>query len=94
MDDISVPAEAEPTSTPEVDEPIASTPAEGGSVEGGAADISPADPAPAKSPVDLSVLEKIEAELAAVERALVKIDEGVYEGFDGIEDISAPSAAG
>ena len=34
---------------------------------------------------DLAVLEKIEGELFAVERALEQIDEGVYEGFEGLE---------
>ena len=33
---------------------------------------------------DLAVLEKIEAELFAVERALEQIDEGVYDGFAGL----------
>lgn len=35
---------------------------------------------------DLAVLEKIEGELFAVERALEQIDQGVYEGFAGLED--------
>lgn len=39
-----------------------------------------ADPAP-----DLSVLERIEGELFAVERALEQIDQGVYEGFAGLD---------
>jgi len=30
-------------------------------------------------------LERIEGELFAVERALLQIDEGVYEGFVGLE---------
>lgn len=34
--------------------------------------------------VDVSVLEQIEHELDAVERALEQIDEGVYEGFAGV----------
>jgi hypothetical protein len=38
---------------------------------------------------DLSALERVEAELFAVERALEQIDEGVYSGFDGLP---APSA--
>lgn len=38
---------------------------------------------------DLAALERIEGELFAVERALVQIDEGVYEGFVGLEP-SAP----
>jgi hypothetical protein len=33
---------------------------------------------------DLAVLETIEAELFAVERALELIDEGVYDGFAGL----------
>ena len=37
---------------------------------------------------DLAVLEKIEGELFAVERALEQIDEGVYEGFAGLEEPS------
>jgi len=32
------------------------------------------------------VLEKIEGELFAVERALEQVDQGVYEGFAGLED--------
>ena len=32
------------------------------------------------------MLEKIEGELFAVERALEQIDQGVYEGFAGLED--------
>ena len=35
---------------------------------------------------DLAVLERIEGELFAVERALEQIDQGVYEGFAGLED--------
>ena len=42
-----------------------------------------ANPEPAP---DLAVLEKIEGELFAVERALEQIDQGVYEGFAGLED--------
>ena len=34
---------------------------------------------------DLAALERIEGELFAVERALVQIDEGVYEGFVGLD---------
>ncbi|MEO7573808.1 MAG: hypothetical protein ABIX10_15365 [Acidimicrobiales bacterium] len=34
---------------------------------------------------DLAVLERIEGELFDVERALVQVDEGVYEGFEGLE---------
>jgi hypothetical protein len=40
---------------------------------------------------DLAALERIEAELYAVERALERIDEGVYSGFDGLPE---PSASG
>jgi hypothetical protein len=42
---------------------------------------SAADDAP-----DLAVLERIEGELFAVERALEQIDDGVYEGFAGLEE--------
>ena len=35
---------------------------------------------------DLAVLERIEGELFAVERALEQIDQGVYKGFAGLED--------
>jgi len=38
-----------------------------------------------EEPVDLSVLERIEGELHAVERALEQIDQGVYDGFVGLE---------
>jgi hypothetical protein len=34
---------------------------------------------------DLSRLESIEAELHAVDRALEQIDQGVYEGFGGLD---------
>ncbi len=34
---------------------------------------------------DLAVLERIEGELFEVERALLQIDEGVYDGFVGLE---------
>ncbi len=40
-----------------------------------------AEPAP-----DLAILERIEGELFAVERALDLIDQGVYEGFAGLDD--------
>jgi hypothetical protein len=40
-----------------------------------------AEPAP-----DLAVLEAIEGELFAVERALEQIDEGVYSGFEGLPE--------
>ena len=39
-------------------------------------------------PIDLSVLERIEGELDAVERALDQIDQGVYEGFVGIGEVA------
>jgi hypothetical protein len=35
---------------------------------------------------DLAVLEKIEGELFAVERALEQIDQGTFAGFAGLED--------
>ena len=35
---------------------------------------------------DLGKLERIEAELFAVERALERIDEGVYSGFEGLPE--------
>ena len=35
-------------------------------------------------------LERVEAELFAVERALEQIDQGVYDGFAGLDD--QPSA--
>lgn len=34
---------------------------------------------------DLAVLERIEQELFAVERALEQIDEGAFEGFEGLD---------
>ena len=37
---------------------------------------------------DLSVLERIEGELFAVERALEQIDQGVYEGFAGLDEVA------
>lgn len=43
-----------------------------------------------EAPVDLSALERVEAELQAVERALEQIDQGVYEGFAGLDGIAAP----
>ncbi len=43
-------------------------------------------PAAGDQAPDLSVLERIEGELFAVERALEQIDQGVYEGFAGIDD--------
>jgi hypothetical protein len=44
------------------------------------------DPTTTDAAPDLAVLEKIEGELFAVERALEQIDQGVYEGFAGLED--------
>ena len=44
-------------------------------------------------PIDLSVLERIEGELDAVERALEQIDQGVYDGFAGIGADSVSEAA-
>ena len=38
---------------------------------------------------DLETLERIEAELFAVERALEQIDEGVYGGFEGLPEPDA-----
>jgi hypothetical protein len=35
---------------------------------------------------DLAMLERIEGELFAVERALELIDEGVHSGFEGLPD--------
>ncbi|MGV3759544.1 MAG: hypothetical protein ACO1PW_08385 [Actinomycetota bacterium] len=45
------------------------------------------EPGPGE-PIDLSVLERIEGELDAVERALEQIDQGVYEGFAGIGEVA------
>ena len=45
------------------------------------------EPGPGE-PIDLSVLERIEGELDAVERALEQIDQGVYEGFVGIGEVA------
>ena len=41
-------------------------------------------------PPDLAILERIEGELFAVERALEQIDQGVYDGFAGLDDSPAP----
>ena len=41
---------------------------------------------------DLAALERIEAELYAVERALEQIDEGVYSGFEGLPEPEPRSA--
>jgi hypothetical protein len=43
------------------------------------------------APVDLSVLERIEGELQAVERALEQIDQGVYDGFAGLDAAPPPA---
>lgn len=40
----------------------------------------------AESAPDLAALERIEGELFAVERALEQIDQGVYDGFAGLDD--------
>jgi hypothetical protein len=40
----------------------------------------------ADSEPDLAALERIEGELFAVERALEQIDQGVYEGFAGLDE--------
>ena len=45
----------------------------------------PAHPDVTPAP-DLSALERIEGELFAVERALEQIDQGVYQGFAGLDD--------
>jgi hypothetical protein len=47
-------------------------------------DVTSASGEPDQAP-DLSVLEAIEGELFAVERALEQIDQGVYEGFAGLD---------
>lgn len=44
------------------------------------------------APVDLTRLERIEGELQAVERALEQIDQGVYEGFAGLDSLASPTA--
>jgi len=43
--------------------------------------------------IDLSVLERVERELDAVERALEQIDQGVYEGFAGLGEETSTEAA-
>jgi hypothetical protein len=48
-------------------------------------DQAPSEPDEAP---DLAVLEKIEGELFAVERALEQIDEGVYDGLPGLDEES------
>ena len=42
---------------------------------------------------DLGRLERIEAELFAVERALEQIDQGVYSGFEGLPEPDAGVSA-
>lgn len=51
----------------------------------------PVAEAESAAPVDVTVLERIEGELRAVERALEQIDQGIYEGFVGLD---APDAVG
>ncbi len=51
------------------------------------------EPAAQDDAPDLSVLERIEGELFAVERALEQIDQGVYEGFAGLDDVPAADAS-
>ncbi len=43
------------------------------------------EPDTVESAPDLAVLERIEGELFALQRALEQIDEGVYEGFVGLD---------
>ncbi len=43
------------------------------------------EPAGVDPEPDLAALERIEGELFAVERALEQIDEGVFEGFAGLD---------
>lgn len=50
------------------------------------------DPTDAPSEPDLSVLEQIERELFAVERALEQIDQGTYDGFAGLPGQPTPEA--
>lgn len=50
-------------------------------------------PPPASDGPDLSRLEQIEGELHAVERALEQIDQGVYDGFAGLDAPVAPAGA-
>lgn len=53
---------------------------------------APTGPAPRdEGPIDVSVLERIAGELEAVERALEQIDQGVYDGFVGLDAV--PGAA-
>lgn len=49
-------------------------------------DLEAVEQAAAEGEPDLAILEKVEAELFAVERALEQIDQGVYEGFAGLDD--------
>jgi hypothetical protein len=45
------------------------------------------------APVDLTRLERIEGELQAVEQALEQIDQGIYEGFTGLESSDPAGSA-
>ncbi|HLT15934.1 MAG TPA: hypothetical protein VK007_04465 [Acidimicrobiales bacterium] len=51
--------------------------------------------APTSAPPDLSAAVRIEQELDAVERALEQIDQGVYDGFEGLDGVgeAEPSPA-
>ena len=51
------------------------------------------EPLAGEAEPDLAALEKIEAELFAVERALEQIDGGVYSGFDGLPEPDAGVSA-
>lgn len=51
--------------------------------------MEPTVPEPPTEP-DLSVLETIEGELFAVERALEQIDQGTYDGFAGLPAAPSP----
>lgn len=51
------------------------------------------EPLAGEAEPDLAVLERIEAELFAVERALEQIDEGVYTGFEGLPEPDAGVSA-
>jgi hypothetical protein len=50
------------------------------------------EPVVGEAEPDLAALERIEAELFAVERALEQIDEGVFAGFEGLPAPGAPSS--
>jgi hypothetical protein len=51
------------------------------------------EPDPDPDP-DLATLERIEGELFAVERALEQIDQGIYEGFEGLDPRESAASAG